>query len=133
MARALKIESEWNLVKLFKTEHKISLLNYPTFYEDSYPALYSSNLVDLGSFTVKQMSYTDSENPPILHRKELMVTSQDPMFEHFCSLTKEGEEAGLYENPFKIGFKQGWERVISEAGFELIDGHIRKSSSQPKQ
>ena len=132
VARALKIEDEWNLVKLFKREHKLSLLNYPTFYEDSYPALHSSNLVDLETFAVKQMNYTDSENPPILHRKELMVTSKDSMFEHFCSLTKEGEEAGLYENPFKIGFKQGWERVISEAGFELIDGHIRKSASQPE-
>lgn len=131
VSKALKIENDWNLVKFFKKEHKISLLNYPTFYEESYPPLQSSNLVDLSTFATKQTNYSTSENPPILHRKELMVMPSDSHYDHFCSLTREGELAGLYENPFKIGFKQNWERVITEAGFELLNGHIKKSKSKP--
>ena len=32
-------EEQWNLVKLFKKEFRLSLLHYPNFYEESYPAL----------------------------------------------------------------------------------------------
>ena len=125
VAKALKIPREdWDLVKLFKKEFKVSLLSYPDFDNDSYPALKRSYQVDLAELKVKATSFESSDNPPILHRKELMVMPHDPNFELFQSLTREGERAGLYENPFKIGFKATWARLISEAGYQLIDGHI---------
>ena len=127
VARALKIEDEWNLAKLFKKEYKLSLLNYPSFYTESYPALETSNLVDLETFAVRQTNYNTSDNPPILHRKELMILPSDPHFDMFSSLTREGEEAGLYHNTLSIGFKQNWERAISDAGYEMVNGHIKKA------
>ena len=126
VARALKLGNDWDLVKLFKKEHKISLLSYPTFYEESYPALRMSSLVDLTKLSLKQTNYSESENPPILHRKELMVLPNDPYYDHFCELTLEGEVAGLYENAFKIGFRQSWLRTIEEAGYQLEDGRLEK-------
>ena len=129
VARALKLGDEWDLVKLFKKEHKISLLSYPTFYDESYPALQMSSLVDLSKLSLKQTSYSDSENPPILHRKELMVLTSDPHYDHFCELTLEGERAGLYQNVFKIGFRQSWLRTIEEAGYQLQDGRLIKLSN----
>ena len=125
VAKALKIPREdWDLVKLFKKEFKVSLLSYPDFDDDSYPALKRSYQVDLAELKVKATSFESSDNPPILHRKELMVMPHDSNFELFQSLTKEGERAGLYENPFKIGFKATWARLIAEAGYQLFDGHI---------
>ena len=125
VAKALKILPEsWDLVKLFKKEFKVSLLSYPDFDDDSYPALKRSYQVDLAELKVKATSFEASDNPPILHRKELMVMPDDSKFELFQSLTKEGELAGLYENPFKIGFKSTWARLIAESGYQLIDGHI---------
>ncbi|EXJ11399.1 DNA phosphorothioation-associated putative methyltransferase [Nitrincola nitratireducens] len=127
VARALKVDTtEWDLVKLFRKEFKVAFLSYPDFYNESYPSLKQSILVDLSKLTSKITSYKDSDNPPILHRKELMVSVDDPLREHFESLTKEGELAGLYANPFKIGFKQTWERLIEQKGYNLKDGRIIK-------
>ena len=74
VANAVKLPDEqWNLIKLFKKEFRLSLLNYPTFYTDSYPALEQSLNVDLSKLSHKVTCYRSSENPPILHRKETMI------------------------------------------------------------
>lgn len=130
VARALKIEdSAWDLVKLFRKEFKIAFLSYPDFYQQSYPALKKSTLVDLAKLSTKETNYADSENPPILHRKELMILECDPHYQLFSEITSEGENAGLYENPFKIGFKQTWQRLINQKGYELVDGRLVSSSA----
>lgn len=131
VAKAVKLpEDAWDLVKLHRKEFKIAFLSYPDFYTDSYPALTKSTFVDLNKLSVKETSYENSENPPILHRKELMVLRDDPYYDQFCELTKEGENAGLYENPFKIGFLQTWLRLIQKKGYELKNGRIIQSESE---
>jgi DNA phosphorothioation-associated putative methyltransferase len=125
IAQALKISDEtWDLVKLFRKEFKVAFLSYPDFYTDSYPALKKSILVDLSKLSTKETLYTESTNPPILHRKELMVLDTDPHYDHFREITLEGESAGLYENPFKIGFRETWLRLIEQKGYSLIDGRL---------
>lgn len=38
VAQALKLpECEWDLVKLAKQDFRLSLLSYPTFFEEAYP------------------------------------------------------------------------------------------------
>jgi DNA phosphorothioation-associated putative methyltransferase len=130
ITNALKIEAgDWDLVKLFRKEFKVAFLSYPDFFQDSYPALKKSTLVDLEKLSTKETNYTDSENPPILHRKELMILETDPHYQIFSEITEEGENAGLYENPFKIGFKQTWLRLINQKGYDLIDGRLVRSST----
>ena len=98
-------EDQWNLVKFFKKEFRLSLLHYPTFYQDSYPALKQSLNVDLTKLSHKITCYTDSDNPPILHRKETMILPTSEFFPQFVAITEEGENAGLYENSRLIGFQ----------------------------
>ena len=130
VAKALKIDDEnWNLVKVFRKDFRLSLLNYPQFIEDSYPALEQSVNVDLTKLTHRITRYCEQENPPILHRKETMVSKQHELYEHFCLLTQEGEAAGLYENSRMIGFKKIWERLIDKNGYELVDGRLFRSSA----
>jgi len=130
VAQALKVdEADYDLVKLFKNDFRLSLLNYPTFYEDSYPALKQSVTVDLAKLSHKVTKYDNSDNPPILHRKETMVSSTNKHFQLFCDLTAEGEQAGLYENTRMIGFKGSWERLIAKKGYELVDGRLFRSSA----
>lgn len=133
VAKALKLDdSQWNLVKLFKNEFRLSLLYYPSFYTDSYPALTQSLNVDLSKLTHKITRYEESDNPPILHRKETMVLPDNKHYEHFVSLTQEGENAGLYENSRLIGFKRSWENLITRHGYELVDGRLfRRSAVNP--
>ena len=90
-------DNQWNLVKLFKSEFRISLLSYPSFYSDSYPVLEQSVNVDLSKLSYKTTCYRTSNNPPILHRKETMILPESDYYQYFSALTKEGEDAGLYE------------------------------------
>ncbi|ELK3679698.1 DNA phosphorothioation-associated putative methyltransferase [Vibrio fluvialis] len=130
VAKALNLPDEqWNLVKLFKREFRLSLLHYPAFYNDAYPALKQSLNVDLAKLTHKLTCYCDSDNPPILHRKETMVLPNSEHYADFVSLTKEGENAGLYENTRIIGFKRSWANLIAQHGYELIDGHLFRCSA----
>jgi len=138
VAQAVNLpDNQWNLIKLFKKEFRLSLLNYPNFYTDSYPALEQSLNVDLSKLSHKVTCYRSSENPPILHRKETMILPSSEHFEFFKALTNEGEEAGLYGNPHTIGFKQSWLNLIQKKGYQLIDGRLRKAdrdiSSDAKQ
>ena len=130
VANAVNLGNEdWNLVKLFKKEFRLSLLHYPSFYNDSYPALQQSLNVDLAKLSHKVTSYEQSDNPPILHRKETMILPESQYYDHFVTLTQEGENAGLYENSRLIGFKHSWENLINRHGYELVDGRLFRSSA----
>lgn len=129
VAKALKIADEnWHLVKLNKHAFRLSLLSYSEFYTEPYPSLKQSVTVDLSKLSHRITSYNDSENPPILHRKELMILPDNPAFEDFQQITQEGENAGLYENIRLIGFKQSWLNIISQHGYELLDGRLFRAS-----
>ena len=69
----LKVQSA-TLVKFSTNKPKISYLFYPDFDTDPHPALQASIQVDVETLEVGYRDYSDSENPPILHRKETFVT-----------------------------------------------------------
>lgn len=130
VGKALKIpENKWNIVKLSRNTFSLSLLHYPTFFEDSYPALHQSVTVDLAKLSHKITDYSNYDNPPILHRKETMIPKDHAYYEEFCLITSEGEQAGLYDNPRTIGFKASWLRLIAKHGYELMDGRLFRSSA----
>ncbi|CCN82727.1 conserved hypothetical protein [Vibrio nigripulchritudo SFn27] len=128
VAKAVNLpDEEWNLVKLFKNEFRLSLLYYPDFYIDSYPALVQSLNVDLSKLSHKVTCYRASENPPILHRKETMLAPDSEYVTLFREITEEGERAGLYENTRTIGFKRSWLNLIAKKGFKLIEGRLHRT------
>ncbi|MFA0337131.1 DNA phosphorothioation-associated putative methyltransferase [Vibrio breoganii] len=130
VANALKLdESDWDLVKLFKKDFRLSLLSYPTFYLEAYPSLKQSLNVDLSKLSHKIVAYNEADNPPILHRKETMILPSSDYYEDFVNITQEGENAGLYENARLIGFKRSWENLIQRHGYELVDGRLFRSSA----
>ncbi|USD59501.1 DNA phosphorothioation-associated putative methyltransferase [Vibrio sp. SCSIO 43140] len=130
VAKAVNLPDEqWNLVKLFKNEFRLSLLYYPDFYSDSYPALEQSLNVDLAKLSHKVTCYRTSDNPPILHRKETMLPEDNEYVGLFRNITEEGERAGLYENTRTIGFKRSWLNLIAKKGYELIDGRLHPATT----
>ncbi|GAD03607.1 DNA phosphorothioation-associated putative methyltransferase [Agarivorans albus] len=130
VANAVKLGPEqWNIIKLFKRDFRLSLLHYPNFYDDPYPALSQSLNVDLARLNHKITSYIGTDNPPILHRKETMIDPKHPEFETFKMITQEGENAGLYENSRLIGFKSSWMHLIKRHGYELVDGRLFRASA----
>lgn len=108
-----------NLVKLGRGEPKVSYLTYPDFDSDPHPALAASVSVNLQTFRVRQRSYLDRRNPPILHRKEQFLGLNHPLRAKFARLTRLEEAKGLFEDPASIGTREGWSRVVAERGFAL--------------
>lgn len=131
IAVALKVHpSTWNILKLYKRDFKVAFLNYPDFDTYSYPALNHSYTVDLAKLTVRKASYENSDNPPILHRKETFVKPEYKLHSYFTEITAEGEKIGLYETPRSIGFKKNWERLISNKGFYLDEAGRLKPKAE---
>ena len=68
----------FNVVRYDLAAGQIALLDYPGFFDEAFPALAASWLVDLDAGTVGYRTYADSQNPPILHRKELLLPADHP-------------------------------------------------------
>lgn len=117
-------DKDWNILKFFKRDHKVTLLNYPGFFEDAYPVLHTSYTVDFEQGKYRKADYSKSDNPPILHRKEAYLKPGHPDVSEFKPITAEGEAIGLYEKTSRIGFKQNWERLIKSKGY-FLDGNGR--------
>lgn len=129
IASALNIaQDQWNIIKFSKREFRLSYLHYPGFHEYPYPALQTSHTVDLVQKTRRTASYADSENPPVLHRRELFLHPDSPDFPAFRRYTIEGERLGLYDKSKLIGTREGWHRAIRRTGHFLDEaGHLLPS------
>ncbi|KXV06422.1 peptidase m15a [Caballeronia megalochromosomata] len=113
----------FNVVKLNLREPRQSLLAYEDFFEDPFPVLSESwTLSGEEMLDVAYRSYADSLNPPILHRKELLLPLQHPSHDDFSALTRTAEDLGLFENSSLIGFKQNWHSLIKSKGYQLSGG-----------
>lgn len=123
-ARALaKLEPEaFQIVKLSKRERKVSFLAYPTFFDEAFPALTTSWLVDLDAGSVARRSYSAEGNPPILHRKETLLPPSDPRVPELAALTAAAEKLGLFADTKTIGTRRPWERRLARVGVR-VDGH----------
>lgn len=111
-----------NLIKLDRTKPEVSYLAYPHFDTDPHPALHGSLVVSLRSLKVRHLDYRESDNPPILHRKEQFVPPGYPSREKFARLTRQEGRFGLYEEPTRIGTRDGWRKALDRQGVEL-SGH----------
>jgi DNA phosphorothioation-associated putative methyltransferase len=118
----VKRHEHFNLVRIDDAGPCIALLNYPEFADDPFPALRESWLVDLDCSTVGYRTYVDSLNPPILHRKELLLLPDDPRREGYAELTRIAESIGLFEDPKRIGYRRQWLHLVQEKGYRLV-GH----------
>lgn len=111
-----------NVVKLSVGKPQISYLCYPDFETQGHPALIGSLIVPLDNFHIQYRDYSDSKNPFILHRKEVLVSTDHPGRKKFECLTRREEKLGLYDNPELIGTTAGWEELLKLKGLRQ-SGH----------
>ena len=114
-----EVKNSINVYKINTKTGRISLLEYTDFETEAFPTLLSSWVIEPSSETPTHRTYRNSLNPPILHRKELLVDIGHPKYLEWSALTKEAESIGLFEKTNTIGFKKNWEVLISEKGYEL--------------
>ncbi|ESQ16931.1 MAG: DNA phosphorothioation-associated putative methyltransferase [Thiohalocapsa sp. PB-PSB1] len=111
----------FNLVRIDADGAELALLHYPGFVDEPFPALAQSWRVDLAAGTLSHRTYADSLNPPILHRKELLLPVDDPRREAWAALTAACESIGLFDDPRRIGYKRQWEQLVRERGYRIVD------------
>lgn len=109
------------VIKIEQNSGRLSYLDYQGFFDMAFPELCRSWRVDLDSGTVSFRTYGSSSNPPILHRKELLLPADHPRREDFAALTQAAEELGLFADTTRIGFKQHWESLIAERGYQVVE------------
>ena len=117
-------ETHFNVVKLHNDCDQLSLLDYPSFFEEPFPTLARGWKVSLSRNTVIFRNYEESRNPPILHRKELLLSPDDPHRPGFAAITESAEAIGLFAEPNRIGFREYWYRLIAERGYELVGNEL---------
>ena len=115
-------EGAFQVVKLATREWKVSLLAYPGFFEEAFPALAESWAVDLATGTVTHRTYPASGNPPILHRKETLLPPDHPRVPELAALTTAAERLGLFADAQEIGTRRVWEGRLTRLGVR-VEGH----------
>jgi DNA phosphorothioation-associated putative methyltransferase len=110
------------LIKFSTEEPKVSYLFYPDFDIEPHPALKQSIVVDVSNETVKCWHYHNSDNPPVLHRKETFVTPDYPLYQESAHLTAVEESLGLLDNSRFIGTRNQWLKLL-QAHRLRFEGH----------
>ncbi|MGW4967262.1 DNA phosphorothioation-associated putative methyltransferase [Nonomuraea sp. NPDC004186] len=114
--------ADWTVAKLRHQGRGVSWLDYPDFDTDPHPRLLSSYTVDLRTLKSSYLSYANSTNRPLLHRKHEFLTADDPDAPKYRRLTDAEVKAGLYEQPHLIGTEDGWYEALNRCG-RVLRGH----------
>jgi DNA phosphorothioation-associated putative methyltransferase len=109
-----------NVAKVNLRSGRVSLLAYPDFESAPFPELAAALIYPPGALAPTIRRYDDSLNPPILHRKERLVTWSHPGRARWEAVTRTAESIGLFDETSTIGFKLNWMRLISSKGFQII-------------
>jgi DNA phosphorothioation-associated putative methyltransferase len=97
-----------NIIKIHRRSGKLSYLVYPEFEDEPHPALLRSVRVNPRTRQIDSNDYSQSTNPPVLHRKETFLLPDNPLHEKFTRLTAQAEKHGLLEDTAGIGTREGW-------------------------
>lgn len=113
-------QGNWNVAKIDLADGRaVSLLDYEDFADRAFPALRQSRRVDLKTGVVTVRRY--GTNPPILHRKELLLPPDAPGREAYVALTRELEQRGLFVDMTRRGRQDAWKAALAQAGIEVRD------------
>ena len=107
---------ECNVIKL-DPRSRISFLRYESF-DTPFPALLTALSCDLERGSARHIDFTTRRNPPILHRKELLLPEDDPRVAEATRLTDRLAQQGAFSNPTTIGTRDGWRRQLLALGIE---------------
>lgn len=120
----------WNVVKFnLKDGTKLSFLEYESFEKHEFPCLIQSCQVDLQTQSIKVRKHS-TFNPPVLHRKELLIRPDHPEATKFKKLTLQLEALGAFKNVVKLGTKIRWADELNRLNIVIKD-HIATQIDRP--
>ncbi|MCG5534250.1 DNA phosphorothioation-associated putative methyltransferase [Halorhodospira sp. 9621] len=118
----------WNVVRLGRDSDDLSLLHYPHFDEEPIPALAASVRVRISAGRHERREYASDGNPPVLHRKELLLPPDHPERPACQEVTEALEEAQLLTPASSIGRQQQWEERLRSRGYTLDGWQLKRTN-----
>lgn len=110
------------LVKLSRRRPRVSYLVYPNFDSVGHPTLSEAFVADLSRLALHHRDYRRAPNPPILHRKELLVSSDYPRRHLFARLTIQEDSLGLLDYSTRAGTLATWKTILDHHQLKIV-GH----------
>jgi DNA phosphorothioation-associated putative methyltransferase len=119
----------FNVIRVDQNLLNISLLKYDNFFEDPFPRLAQAYKVNLSTGSIVSKNYARILNPPILHRKELLIDKNHINFCMYRDLTIDLETIGAFDNPSRIGTLNFWNCLLQQKGYEVNNHRLSKISN----
>ena len=107
---------DFNVVRLAYS--RVSFLLYERF-SVPFPALRTSLFCDLARGASRFTDFARRRNPPILHRKELLLPADHPLVPDAVRLTRRLEGLGAFTGVNTIGTREGWRSRLAALGLTL--------------
>ena len=120
----------FNVIRFSDLGDEIGLLNYPRFFEDPFPSLAVAHLINMTTKRVRRTDFSSRDNPPILHRKELLLYSEHPSTPQFATLTASLEELGVFADSLRIGYRKFWGDRLASRGIKIVDHAVVASAAR---
>lgn len=127
-ARQIVGEITYDLIKIAIDGKKLSFLAYKDFDDTPHPELSYSLKVFLPKASYDLRNYTESSNPPVLHRKETFLDSLHPRYAEYAQLTAREEELGLLSRT-DIGTRNGWEALLKSRNLQFEGSKLVESEA----
>ena len=121
-SRTIGRPKEATVVKFHISKPKISYLFFPSFDKDPHPPLQTSMQIGLRDLNVRYQDYDPTDNPPLLHQKDQLLTSDYPEYGKFAKLTAQEQTWGLLDDLPTINNRKGWEKCL-ESHYAELRGH----------
>jgi len=118
------VRAKFNVLKVSPKTEQVSFLEYDDLFKFPFPVLRHSIAVNVEKEAVTRRSYEDYDNPPILHRKELLLGEEHPDYEEFALLTRTLEGFGLFGETARIGSQREWGSLLESVGIRLEDHRV---------
>ncbi|MET3761879.1 hypothetical protein [Sphingomonas sp. UYEF23] len=117
-AVAIAGATRWNVARVEK--HVVGLLEYEDFDAAAFPRLIASTRVNVANGEHARTDFSRSANPLILHRKEQLLTLDDPRVGRWAETTRLLVEMGLFRDSHLIGRQKVWRERLAQAGLAFV-------------
>ncbi len=122
-AKQIVGEVTYDLIKISTEGKKLSFLAYNDFENTPHPELAYSLKLFLPKASYDLRRYTESLNPPILHRKETFLDSLHPRYAEYAELTKQEEGHDLLSRS-DIGTRNGWQALLAFRNLRIENNNL---------
>ena len=113
--------SDFNVIKLSRS--RLGFLLYEHF-SASFPTLLTALSCDMTRAASRFTDYNGRHNPPILHRKELLLPADHPLVPDAVQLTERLERMGAFKRAKEIGTRDGWHARLHSLGLTVEGGQL---------